>query len=327
LDTIIAISAGDINGIGPEIIFKALESPAFNDYTFIIFGHYEAIQQWKTHVGSTLSLYKMEHPNDIRSSSVGIWTSIEKPISIHMGKVDRDAGELSLRCIEDAVQWCLSHPQCPLVTAPINKESIHLAGSGYVGHTEMLASLCGVPTDEVMMILTSDRLKVGLATVHIPLKQVAEQISEELLDVKIGMIHKALVNLYKISEPRIDILGLNPHAGDGGVIGSEDNDIITPVIQKHKELGMQLDGPFPADAYFGSGKWQHSDAVIAMYHDQGLIPFKMLAFETGVNVTLGLPIIRTSPDHGTAFDIAGKNYANPQSFIEAIHLAKRLSYH
>ncbi len=214
-----------------------------------------------------------------------------------------------------------------VITAPINKESIHLAGSKYAGHTEMLASLCRVPSDEVMMILTSDRLTVGLATVHIPLKQVAEHISEELLDVKIGLIHSALVNLYKISDPRIAILGLNPHASDGGVIGNEENDIITPVIQKHLELGMQLHGPYPADAYFGSGKWQHSDAVIAMYHDQGLIPFKMLAFETGVNVTLGLPIIRTSPDHGTAFDIAGKNYANPRSFIEAIHLAKRLSYH
>lgn len=327
MDKIIAISAGDINGIGPEIIFKTLELPSFEDCSFVLFGHYEAMQFWQKHVGSKVKMHKMDHPDDIRPSSVGIWSTIERPIPVQMGKIDFDAGYVSIRSIEDAVQWCLSHPPCPLVTAPIHKECIHLAGSTFAGHTEMLASLCGVSPTDVMMLLTSENLTVGLVTVHVPIKQVAELITEEQLYKKIDLIHKALSDLYKISEPKIDVLGLNPHAGDGGVIGDEEIHFITSVLKKYQESGKLVNGPFPADAYFGSGKWQESDAIVAMYHDQGLIPFKMLAFETGVNITIGLPIIRTSPDHGTAFDIAGKNSANPRSFIEAVHLAKRLSYH
>jgi 4-hydroxythreonine-4-phosphate dehydrogenase len=327
LDSIVAISAGDVNGIGPEIIFKALASIPQEERSFILFGNIEALQFWNSYVGCNIPLHKMEHIDDIRTSSVGVWSSFSEPIDIRMGHVDKDAGILALRSIEDAVKWCRSHPPCPLITAPIHKESIHLAGSPFAGHTEMLASLCDVSANDVMMLLTSEHLNVGLVTVHIPISKVAERITEDQLNHAISILHKALVAQFGLPNPKIDILGLNPHAGDGGVIGNEEIQIISSVVEKCQKQGMILSGPYSADAYFGTAKWKKSDAVLAMYHDQGLIPFKMLAFESGVNTTLGLPFVRTSPDHGTAFDIAGKNLADPTSFIEAILLAKRLSYH
>jgi 4-hydroxythreonine-4-phosphate dehydrogenase len=326
LDKIIAISAGDVNGIGPEIILKALASDTVHDCSIIIFGNFEAIQFWKSRLGSSVNLHKMLNPDDFRSSSVGVWSKFDDSLPIRIGEIDRIAGLWSIRSIEEAVHWCLSHPPCPLVTAPINKESIHLAGSQFAGHTEMLASLCDVAEEDIMMLLTSELLSVGLVTVHIPLNKVGDSISEERLEQKINIMYESLIKQFGIDRPRLDILGLNPHAGDGGVIGNEEANIISKAIKKQNELGKQIRGPYPADAYFGASKWRESDGVIAMYHDQGLIPFKMLAFESGVNTTLGLPFVRTSPDHGTAFDIAGKNCANERSFIEALRLAKRLSY-
>lgn len=209
-----------------------------------------------------------------------------------------------------------------LVTAPISKESIHMAGFEYPGHTEYLAHKTKTPN--ITMMLVSGGLRVGLLTTHIPLSKVAENITEVNILHRVRNIHHSLIHDFGIPKPNIAVLGLNPHAGDGGVLGSEEIEIIEPALSKLNQEGIACSGPFPADGWFGMQQYENFDAVLAMYHDQGLAPFKALSFGRGVNFTAGLPIIRTSPDHGTAFAIAGQNKANTDSMIEAITLSHTL---
>jgi 4-hydroxythreonine-4-phosphate dehydrogenase len=298
------------------------------DVKFVIAGPFNTVSWWNESIGLGLPLYEMTDPDDHRPIGIGVWSSISTSnYTPEPGKTSQEAGSIATLAIKDAVWLCLQGVTRGMTTAPINKESFTLAGSRHPGHTEYLAELAGVPEEDVLMMLTDESLRVALTTIHIPIADVAGNMSEPKVFDTINTLHKSMVRLYKIASPKIHVLGLNPHAGDGGVIGSEEASIIEPAIRRSVAAGIDAAGPFPADAYFGMRRWQNCDVVLAMYHDQGLIPIKMLSFDKGVNITLGLPFVRTSPDHGTAFDIAGKNIASPTSFMHAVSLVNRLTSH
>jgi 4-hydroxythreonine-4-phosphate dehydrogenase len=243
----------------------------------------------------------------------------DKEVKIDLGQSTEVAGQLSLLALQAAVEDLKNNNIQVLVTAPINKKNIQSQNFNFPGHTEYLATKFNAP--DHLMLMVSDNIRIGVITGHVPVKEVSSLITEKLILSKIKILHESLCKDFGINRPRIAILGLNPHCGDKGVTGTEDNDIILPAINKAKEKGMFVFGPYSADGFFGSSSFTHFDAILAMYHDQGLIPFKCLAFDTGVNFTAGLPIIRTSPAHGTAYGIAGKNEASAESFREAIYLA------
>jgi len=234
-----------------------------------------------------------------------------------IGTISSAAGRISGQGIRLGVAACLNGDADALVTAPSSKEALHLAGFKYPGQTEMISQLCGV--EKSIMILTAGSLRVGMATTHLALKDVSGELSQELIEVKINTLHQTLIKLYKIENPRLAVASLNPHASDGGIFGDEEEKIITPAIEHANRSGIRVEGPFPADTLFP--RFKDYDGILAMYHDQGMIPVKMAGFGTAINLTGGLPFPRTSPDHGTAFDIAGKLVANPGSMIEAIKAA------
>lgn len=306
---IIGITMGDPNGVGPEIIVKAVSSKEVKDLCeIVIYGDAGIIK--KTSDNSVTDLKIVE------CSDFGLEDL--KPSTL-----DKKAGQASLDYIITAVNSALTNEIDAVVTAPISKESTHLAGSKYPGHTEMLKDLTGA--DQAVMMFEGQKFKVMLVTIHEALSNVPKLISKERVLSTIQLTHDSLVNLFKIDDPKIVICGLNPHAGESGAFGKEEIDHIIPAVEEARNKGINIEGPLPADTLFyyaNQGKW---DAVVAMYHDQGLIPFKMISFDDGVNITLGLPIIRTSPDHGTAFDIAWKGIANPSSMIAAIKVAAQLA--
>jgi 4-hydroxythreonine-4-phosphate dehydrogenase len=308
---IIGITMGDPNGIGAEVIVKALLCSEIQSLCVpLVFGDIKIIEDAKKLVGVT---------NEINVINI---TKLEKE-SLSPGRHDKKAGEASLSYIKEAVQFALEGKIAAIVTAPISKESIHLAGAEYPGHTEMLQEL--TDAKRVAMMFEGEKFRVVLVTIHCALSEVPRLINEEKVLSTIELTHESLVKLFRIPEPRIVVSALNPHAGEAGAFGNEEELYIIPAIQKAKEKGINVTGPMAADTLFYyavQGKW---DVVVAMYHDQGLIPFKMLSFDDGVNVTLGLPIIRTSPDHGTAYDIAWRGKANPSSMISAINVAVSLA--
>lgn len=302
---------GDPNGIGAEVIVKALLCSEIQSLCApLVFGDIKIIEGAKKLVGVS---------NEVNVINVA---KFDKE-SLSPGRHDKRAGEVSLLYIREAVQFALEGKIAAIVTAPINKESIRLAGAKYPGHTEMLQELTGAK--RVGMMFEGGKFRVVLVTIHCSLSEVPRLINEENILSTIELTHESLIKLFRIPEPKIVVSALNPHAGEGGLFGNEEGIHIIPAIQKAREEGIDVNGPMPADTLFYyavKGKW---DAVVAMYHDQGLIPFKMLSFDDGVNVTLGLPIIRTSPDHGTAYDIAWRGKANPSSMISAINVAVRLA--
>lgn len=308
---IIGITMGDPNGIGPEVIVKAISSKEIKDLCeIVIFGDAGIIQNAASICGIEIK------PEGINCSEFGIEDL--KPSTL-----DRKSGQASLDYIQTAVKFAMAKEIDAIVTAPISKESTHLAGSKYPGHTEMLKDL--TKADEAVMMFEGQKFKVMLVTIHEALKDVPKLITKERVLSTINLTHDSLVNLFKIEDPKIVVCGLNPHAGESGAFGKEEIDHITPAVEEARDKGINIEGPLPADTLFyyaNQGKW---DAVVAMYHDQGLIPFKMISFDDGVNITLGLPIIRTSPDHGTAFDIAWKGVSNPKSMIAAIKVAAQLA--
>jgi len=325
----LALTIGDLNGVGAEIILKALSDPQIrNKAHYVLITPQAPLEWWMQTLNLHLDWEPLTHPHRYTGSKIGVYFSEDseswKP---QPGEIQQESGRIALQSIELATAFCLEGWVDAMVTAPIHKSSLHLAGSAYPGHTELIAHLSGTPEQEVMMLLASEDIRVGLASIHVPLSKVAKVIDSENLFQKIKLLRSFLTRREGIAEPRIDLLGLNPHAGDQGVIGHEEETIILPVIQHCKAEGWMAQGPFAADGYFGMKKWKDADAVLAMYHDQGLIPFKMLAIETGVNVTIGYPFVRTSPDHGTAMDIAGKNLADSSSLKHAILLAIRYSSH
>ena len=317
----LGITQGDINGIGYEVIIKTLSNPRILELcTPVIYGSSKvASYHRKTLDAPDFNLNLVRSAESAVHKRANIINITDKEMKIDLGQSTEIAGQLALLSLQAAVEDLKNKHIHALVTAPINKKNVQSQSFNFPGHTEYLAAKFEA-TDHLMLMVSST-VRIGVITGHVPLKDVPSLISEKLILSKINILHESLRKDFSISRPRIAILGLNPHCGDNGVSGTEDNDIIIPAINKAKEKGIFVFGPFPADGFFGSSSFTHFDAVLAMYHDQGMIPFKCLAFDTGVNFTAGLSIVRTSPVHGTAYEIAGKNEASPDSFREAIYLA------
>lgn len=317
----VGISIGDINGIGPEVIIKALRNPdMLIGCTPIIYASSKLLTAHKKLIDDDLFIFQgVNDATEAQDKKVNIVACWSEVADIEIGKATKNGGKHAFLSLEKATQDLAAGKIDVLVTAPISKETIHQAGFEFPGHTEYLAHLSGV--DEALMMMVTDDLRVALVTSHIPLKDVPNVINENIVLDKIKKLNNSLIKDFGIVRPRIAVLGLNPHAGERGSMGTEESEIISPAIQKAMEKGILTFGPYPADGFFGSRHYLKFDAVLAMYHDQGLTGFKSLAFDNGVNFTAGLPIVRTSPDHGTAFDIAGKGIANEQSMRSAIYLA------
>ncbi|MDA0739355.1 MAG: 4-hydroxythreonine-4-phosphate dehydrogenase PdxA [Nitrospirae bacterium] len=327
----LAITMGDPAGIGPEIIVKALaSSTVWRMCRPIVVGSVPVFEKEVARGHSSLGIVSLkgEHiPADgkwIAKGHLPILDPLEQPIGrFLMGKAACGPGAASLRCIETAVS--LAQHQCVdgIVTAPINKEAIHLAGCTHPGHTELLAHL--TKTKDFGMMLLGGPLKILFVTTHLSIRKLPDALTTKGIFKAIQLAHKALREHFQISRPRVGVAALNPHAGEHGLFGNEEHTIIAPAVKKAKEAGIRVLGPLPADTLFGAAVRGDYDVIIAMYHDQGLIPLKTIAFGQCINMTVGLPIIRTSVDHGTAYDIAGKGKADPQSLIQAITLAARLN--
>ena len=318
----IGITLGDYNGIGPEVILKALEGNQLAKLcTPIIYGSLRVLNQYRNLLDmkewSLHSIQKPEQANPKLTNVITCWHDHQTEIA--PGKITAEAGQGSLSCLKRAVDDLKNGKIQALVTGPINKDNIQSDEFKFPGHTEFLAEAFGV--QDALMFMVAGNLRVGVLTGHIPLESVRSNITADKLTAKIEQMLQSLQSDFGIKKPRLAVLGLNPHAGENGLLGREEIEIIQPVLKNFKEKGKLVFGPFPADGFFAAGTYKQYDAVIAMYHDQGLIPFKTLAFNEGVNFTAGLSIVRTSPDHGTAYNIAGKNAAEPGSLLQAIYLA------
>lgn len=317
----IGISVGDINGIGIEVIIKTLMDPRIYEFcTPIVYGSVKTTSYHKKLLGiQEFNFQVIRNAGEANLRKPNLINCWEEEVKIELGNDTALGGKYALKSLEAAMEDLLGGKLDALVTAPINKSNIQSEGFAFPGHTEYLQKKAGSP-DSLMFMLSED-LKIGVVTGHIPISQVAAAITKEGILSKLRLINRSLKNDFWIEKPRIAVLGLNPHAGDHGLLGSEEEQIIKPAIARAFEEGIMAFGPFPADGFFGQAAYMKFDAVLAMYHDQGLIPFKHLSFGKGVNFTAGLPFIRTSPDHGVAYDIAGKSQANESSFREAIYAA------
>ena len=316
---IVGISIGDLNGIGSEVVLKTFEDARMLEMcTPVIFANVKTLSFLRKNFESTAPLHGIDKLDQIVTGKINVLNLWREPVSIEFGVNNEVVGEYAIKSFKAATQALKEELIDVLVTAPINKYNIQSDEFKFPGHTDYLnEELEG----DALMLMVNGSLRIGLLTDHIPVNEVASHLTEALIKKKITTINKSLIQDFSINKPKIAVLGLNPHAGDGGVIGSEDDKLLRPVIRKMFEEGTMVFGPYPADDFFGSNQYEKFDAIIATYHDQGLIPFKTLSFGNGVNYTAGLNKVRTSPDHGTAYDIAGKNLANYNSFKEAVYLA------
>lgn len=317
----IGISIGDINGIGLEVILKTFcDERLLNLCTPVLFGSSKVVSYHKNIINGELEFQSIrpgDTPEPGKFNVVNCWMD---NVNITLGKATELSGQYAGISLEQAVKSLQDGTVDALVTAPINKEAMKLAQFPFPGHTEYLARELG-RGQEHLMLMVNEGLRIGLATNHLPLKEVAHAIDKNLIKRKLEVFHEALRIDFGIERPTIAVLGLNPHASDGGVLGDEEEQFIRPAIVELKKKGVLAMGPFPADGFFGSGQHTKFDGILAMYHDQGLVPFKALSFGNGVNFTAGLTHVRTSPDHGTAYDLAGRNEADPSSFRSALYLA------
>lgn len=317
----VGISVGDINGIGPEIIIKTFTDNRMLDFvTPVIYSSASLLSSHR----KMLNLPALTHTNldegmEPKSKTLYIKKCWDKDPELHVGKETPEGGEYAIKSLKAATDDLAASKIDVLVTAPINKHNVQSSEFKFPGHTEFLAKLSNV--DKALMLMVADGLRVAVVSGHEPLKDVSKNLTKEKITESIQQLNDSLVKDFGISRPKIAVMGLNPHAGDKGVIGNEENEIIVPAIGEMKGKGILAFGPYSADGFFGSSIYSEFDGILAMYHDQGLIPFKSLSFGNGVNYTAGLPIVRTSPDHGTGFDIAGKNEASESSFRNAIFTA------
>ncbi len=316
---IVGISIGDLNGIGSEVVLKTFEDSRMLEMcTPVIFANVKVLSFIKKTFESTSMLHGIDRLDQIVLGKINVLNLWREGFDLNFGENNETVGKYAIKSFVAATKALKEGSIDVLVTAPINKYNIQSEEFKFPGHTDYLdKELNG----NALMFMINDNLRVGLLTDHVPVNEVAKLLTEELIIQKIETIKHSLIQDFSINKPKIAVLGLNPHAGDGGVIGKEDEEIIKPTIKKLFEKGTLVFGPFPADGFFGSNQYEKYDAVIATYHDQGLIPFKTLSFGNGVNYTAGLDKIRTSPDHGTAYDIAGKGIADHNSFKEAVYLA------
>ena len=327
----IGISVGDINGIGLEVIIKALSREEIFEYcTPVIYCSAKIVSYHKNIVAQNFSFNQAKSAEFISSGRVNVVNCWTEQVNVNLGNISEEGGKYAYISLEAATKDLKDGTIDALVTAPINKAAMQMAEFPYPGHTEYLTNALGA--EQSLMLMVSDQIRIGLATNHLPVREVADTITKSLLIEKIKIMEQTLRVDFGIERPTIAVLGLNPHAGDDGVIGKEEIEIIRPAILECKKKNMLVMGPFAGDGFFGSGKHAKYDGILAMYHDQGLIPFKSLTFGEGVNYTAGLPFVRTSPDHGTGFDIAGQNIADPNSFMSALFLAldaarNRTQYH
>jgi len=318
---IVGISQGDINGIGYEVIIKALMESTINDICVpVVYGSPKVAAYHRKALNiNNFSFNNIRSAEEANHKKANLINCLDDNIRVELGRSTSQGGEAAFISLERAVDDLKNGKIDVLVTAPIDKKNIQSDNFKFNGHTEYLKSQAG--TEDVLMFMISESLRIGIATGHVPLGRVSEMITTELLLRKIRLINNSLILDFGIRKPRIALLGLNPHAGDNSLLGNEEAEVITPAIQQAIKENILVFGPFPADGFFGAGSFTKFDGILAMYHDQGLIPFKALSFDSGVNFTAGLPFIRTSPVHGTAFQIAGKGEASENSFRQAIYLA------
>ncbi len=315
----VGISIGDLNGIGPEIILKTfMDQRMFELCTPVVFASTKAMSYHKKLLKLDIPVHGIMNVSQAFPNKLNVVNLWKEPVPIHIGQPDEEIGKYAVDSFKKAVEALKKGEIDVLVTAPFDKKSIQSEEFEFPGHTDYLAQEL---EGKALMFMITDELKVGLVTDHVPLKYVAGQVTKEKIKEKVEVMEQSLKKDFGIEKPRIALLGLNPHCGDGGIIGTEEISVIEPAIEEMKAEDKLVFGPYPADSFFGSENYRKFDAVLAMYHDQGLIPFKTLSFGKGVNYTAGLDKIRTSPDHGTAYDIAGKNIAKPDSFREAVYKA------
>jgi 4-hydroxythreonine-4-phosphate dehydrogenase len=316
---IVGISVGDLNGIGPEIIIKTYEDPRILELnTPVIFASGKTMQFFKNHFQSKINFFNIDTPAKLVHGKVNVVNVWSEPVKIEFGKTDPKIGEYAIKSLEAATKALKENTIDVLVTAPINKYNIQSEVFNFPGHTDYLAKAL---QGNSLMFMVSDGLRVGLLTDHVPLRDASNFITEALIIEKIATVIKSLKQDFGIRKPKVAVLAINPHAGDNGVIGNEDDTVLKPTLDKIKATGHLVYGPYSADSFFGSNTYKSFDAIIASYHDQGLIPFKTIAFGQGVNYTAGLDKVRTSPDHGTAYEIAGQGIADEGSMKQAIYTA------
>jgi len=318
-NVILGISIGDLNGVGPEVILKTFEDARMLEFcTPVIFGNVKVMSFIKKTFELTCNLHGIDSLDQLVIGKINVLNIWRESVNVEFGKNDEVVGQYAIKSFTEAVAALKEKKIDLLVTAPINKYNIQSEEFKFPGHTDYLdKELEG----DALMLMVQDNLRVGLLTDHIPVNEVSAHLTETLIRKKLLTVNHSLIQDFGINKPKIAVLGVNPHSGDNGVIGKEDDAVVKPALKKLFEEGVLVFGPFSADSFFGSGQYEKYDAVIAAYHDQGLIPFKTLAFGGGVNYTAGLEAIRTSPDHGTAYDIAGKGLADYNSFKEAVYMA------
>lgn len=322
----IGITIGDINGIGPEVVLKTLSNPdILNEFMPIIYASSKVMSFHKKQLNlnefNWNSINSAEEAKPRRVNVVNVWN---EEVNINLGQSNETGGTYAFKSLEAATRDLASGKIDVLVTAPINKHNIQGKQFKFAGHTEYLAHLSNA--DFALMTMVADDLRIATVTGHVPLKDVAKSISRENIGQCLNILNLSLKRDFNVVKPKIAVLGLNPHAGDNGLLGDEEMNIIKPAIEKASKDGLFVMGPYGADGFFASGAYQQFDAVLAMYHDQGLTPFKTIAFENGVNFTAGLPVVRTSPDHGTGYDIAGQGKASESSFRTACFMAKDIYF-
>ena len=317
----VAITHGDTNGIGYEVIFKTFAEPAMLELcTPIVYGSPKVAAYHRNALGIQANFTIINSAEDAHPGKLNLLTTFEQEVKVELGNPSRDAGTAAFKALERAVDDYRKGLFDVLVTAPINKNNIQGEGFSFCGHTEYLEQRVGGGAKSLMLLL-DDSMRVALVTTHLPLKDVPQAITKERIIEKARIFNESLKRDFRISNPRIAVLALNPHSGDEGLLGTEERDIIAPAVKELSDSGVYAFGPYAADGFFARGSYEAFDGVLAMYHDQGLAPFKALDRGCGVNFTAGLPLVRTSPDHGTAYDIAGKNMADEASFRQAVYTA------
>jgi len=317
----IGITHGDVNSISYEVILKSLQdSRIFEYFTPVLYGSSKVASYHRKALNmAEVAFNVIRGAEQAEDEKINLVNVITQEVKVELGQSTDVAGKAAYMALDAATVDLGAGRIDAMVTGPINKQNIQSRDFNFPGHTEYLAGK--FESRDYLMLMVNDTMRIGVITGHIALREVSARITEELILQKIRIMNNSLVRDFGIRKPKIAVLGLNPHAGDKGVLGIEEETIIIPAIQKAFEMGMMAFGPYPADGFFGSSNFSHFDGVLAMYHDQGLIPFKSMAFQSGVNFTAGLPVVRTSPAHGTAYELAGKNMASADSFREAIYLA------
>jgi 4-hydroxythreonine-4-phosphate dehydrogenase len=318
---VIGITIGDFNGIGPEVILKTLsDQRILKICTPVVYGSLKIFNKYKKmmHLPEDVHFHVVKNAQEIVHKKINLINCWEDDLEAEPGKITPQAGIAAYQALEKATADVVAKNLDAIVTAPVNKKNIQQENFKFPGHTEYLASHFNT---EPLMMMVSDDIRIAVVTGHIPLSEVKSSVTTDKIAKKLNILYKSLKNDFMIAKPRIAVLGLNPHAGEEGLLGKEEQEIIMPLLEDLRSKGLLIFGPYPADGFFGMQMYSKFDGVMAMYHDQGLIPFKTLYFDSGVNFTAGIPIIRTSPDHGTAYDIAGKNKADESSMRNAVYMA------